>query len=111
MTGMTLHMPLIELVGTRPPSAAVVTSKTESGAPEAITEACLLRAHSQVLLERGARHDNWITNMVQHQAFKRPWPQNSTPVLHIVPVQPHGAAWQPWCGNFNTISPARVSIV
>ena len=96
-------MPLIELVGTRSPSAAVVTTKTESGAPEATTEACQLRAHSHVLLERGARLDNWITNMVQHQAFKRSWPQNSTPVLHIVPVQPQGAAWQQWSGDFNTI--------
>ena len=83
-------MPLIELVGTRPPSAAVVTTNTESGAPKANTEACQLRAHSHVLLERGARLDTSITNMVQHQTFKRSWLQNSTPVLHIVPVQPQG---------------------
>ena len=81
------------------------------GACRNYAAACRLPVHARVTRERIASLGICLTNMVEHQAFKRSWLQNTAPVLHFVAVQPRGSASQHLCGDLKPSSPARVSVV
>ena len=91
-------------------SKAVVT-KTEPGAPGASTQNDEDYVYIRVPREKMAPVDNGFTETVQHQVSLSAGPQNATPAIHTVPVQPAATASQQWRGDFRTIYSARVAVV
>ena len=87
---------------------AVVT-KTEPAAPEPSKRNDGDYVYIRVPREKMAPVDYWLTDTVQHQVSQSAGPQNATPVLHSVPVQLPAPASQQSCGDFSTVSCARVS--
>ena len=55
--------------------------------------------------------DNGLTETVQYQVSQSAMPQNATPVLHSVTVQPPATVLQQWRGNSSTLYSGRVAVV
>ena len=64
-----------------------------------------------VLREKVVLVDTGRTEAVQHHVSQSAGPQNTAPVLQLVPVQLPAPASPPWHGGSSTISYARVSIL
>ena len=91
-------------------SKAVVT-ETEPDAPAPSRQNDDDLVYIRVPQERLAPVGYGLTETVQHQMSQSAGPHNAAPVLHSVPERLAAPASQHVCGDTNTISYARVSIL
>ena len=109
-TGMALASATPQASGYQTASKSVVTT-TEPAAPEASTQNDEDYVYINVPREKMAPVDNGLTETVQHQVSHSAGPQNASPVLHTVSVQPAATASQQWRGDSSTIYSARAAVV